>query len=357
MVDALKNPDALAKVAVDFKTLRKTMPDEYKAMMDSFEAGATKDGGDKEVSLMFVKPIEKTIDAIDRLDVDLSNGEQGLRLALTARPLNIATAAAAANRPGMPAGVFARADMNFAPTDSTTNIRQLLQKAFNQGATSDATLSEENKKKLEGVADKMGGLLFDPAATSMGVEIVDGSPVLYLVQHWSKAVDAPKEWKYLMEEADSVSTKKELSTEEYADGGTTIERMTLKADQTIRMDVAQKENDVFITISPGEGHVISKLLAAQPEGPMKGVFSGYVDLGKSADAALKFPGSPLPSLPAQTQEKLDDLLKGQKIMITTSSEGDAGTLDLTITKGLLENIPKLMEVLSPPAAEAKPDAK
>ena len=70
---------------------------------------------------------------------------------------------------------------------------------------------------------------------------------------------------------------------------------------------------------------------------MKGVLFGWVDLGKSAEAAIKFPDSPLAGLPPEIQTKLADLLRGQKVSISTSAEGDAGTLDITITKGLLES--------------------
>ena len=146
---------------------------------------------------MFVNPILKTIDTIDRLEIGLESGERGIRLAIAASPLKIATAAAA-NRPGMPPGVFARIDTNFASTDSTTGIRNQIQKRRLQyrAATNDGKPTDDQKKQLEDVGNQLGGLVFDPATTSLGVEIVDKAPVLYVVcSDWSAWRTMPKEWK------------------------------------------------------------------------------------------------------------------------------------------------------------------
>jgi hypothetical protein len=231
-----------------------------------------------------------------------------------------------------------------------------MQKAFDNGAAGDNKLTGAQKTQLEQIANQLGGLVFDPATTSLGVEVVDSSPVLYIVQHWSKQIDAPREWARLMQEANAIvgDKKDDLTIETYAEDSLAATRITLKSDQTIRIDLAQKDNDVFIAIAPTDEKYLHALLAARGEGPMKGVLSGWVDLAKSAEAAEKFPGSPLAALPVESQKKLANLLQDQKITIGTSADGDAATIDVTVTKGFLENLPKLIEALSPAGA---PDVK
>ena len=123
------------------------------------------------------------------------------------------------------------------------------------------------------------------------------------------------------------------------------------------LDLVQKDNDVYVTICPNAYRYIHHLIAAKDEGPITSVSSAWLDLGKLAVELGNGANAPLAGMPADTRKQLAELLKDQKIMVASSNEGDAGTVEITVGKGLLQNAPKLAALFglssqTPPAAPA-----
>ena len=86
---------------------------------------------------MFLGPMMKTIDTIDCLDVGVESGEQGIRLAITASPLKIATAGLQLAR-GMPPGVLAASTpISLLPIQPRASATRFV-KAFNNGFVGDS---------------------------------------------------------------------------------------------------------------------------------------------------------------------------------------------------------------------------
>jgi hypothetical protein len=311
--------------------------------------------------MLLVTPMFKMIDTLDRMDMGLESGEKGIRVAISGTPMKVSTAAAGANLPGMPADVFARLDTNFAASESGANIRKQIQGAFNRGLTSDPTLTADQKKQLTDIGDQVGALLFDASSTSLGVGLDGTDPVTYVVQHWANPTDVQGKLKALIKRMDNLLGKNddEVVAETYADKGITVLRISHKsaAPSEFEFDVAQHQNDVYMTISPSDKHLVLALMSVRPQGLAGGALSGSIDLGKSLEAAEKIPTSPLAGLSADTQKQLAGLLSGQKIRISTSSDGETGSLELTATKGLLENVPKLIAAFTGGAPKADKDAQ
>ena len=84
------------------------------------------------------------------------------------------------------------------------------------------------------------------------------------MQHWSRPMDAQKEWKRVVDRAVTVVGGKsdDLITETYTDETLPVTRITLKSGQTTRIDIAQRDNDVFLTITPSEAHLVRAVNAA-----------------------------------------------------------------------------------------------
>jgi general secretion pathway protein G len=77
---------------------------------------------------------------------------------------------------------------------------------------------------------------------------------------------------------------------------------------------------------------------------MQAPAAGSLDLGKAFDAAAKVPGSPVAGIPEAQRKQLGDILRGQRVSLSASAQGDAATFDVTFPPGLVRNVPKLVEM-------------
>ena len=351
--DAVKGGDALVKFSADLKAVRQSMPDQYKQMLDMMSSGA---GADKAAT---IAPILKSFETLDRFWVSLDNGEKGIRLAFTATPFKL-PAVTAANKAGMPPGVLARLDYGVSIVDVYPAAKDSLA-SLSKSAQDDPTankgkpFTDEQKKQIGSVLSKISTLVLEPAVNSVGVEMIAGEPVVYIAQHWSKPMDVPKEVQQLVatfntiqKDADPTHTV-ELQTYQ-SDGAHVLRVFMDTAKPTGHLDIVQKGDDVFITFCPNAYRYIHKLMASKDEGPITAVYSAWLDLEKLAIALGAGPNAPLSGMPADKRKQLVDLLQGQKIEVSSSSEGDAASIELTVGKGLVQNAPKLAALfgLTPP---------
>ena len=82
--------------------------------------------------------------------------------------------------------------------------------------------TDEQKKQMDSVFTRFMTLLIEPVATSVGVEMIAGEPVVYIVQHWSKPIDATKEIQQIVAEGKAIDKD--------ADPKNTVELQTYQSD-------------------------------------------------------------------------------------------------------------------------------
>jgi hypothetical protein len=349
--EAVKGGDALVKVSVDLKSIRQNLPDQYKQMIGGVQA-------DSELEFI-AAPTIRMIDSLDRIEAGVSNGEQGVRLALSAAPLKFPTVAAA-NRPGMPPKVMARLDLGVPVAEAFSSARDLVQILDRNAEASGPAakpFNDEQKKQINSVFTHFGTLVFEPAAMSVGVEIIAGEPAICIVQRWSKQVDATNEIQQMADTLNSLSNEtnpgSKLAFQTYPSDGTIVLRVVAMAgDNPVgALDVAQKGTDVYMTVAPNQFRHIHQLMLANDEGPIKDVLSATIDLGKMVEELSTAKDSPLAGMPPDTVKQILDLLSGHTLGISTSVDGETATLDITASKGLLQDAPKLLAALGMATAQ------
>src|SRR6185437_31851 len=109
------------------------------------------------------------------------------------------------------------------------------------------------------------------------------------------------------------------------------------------LDVLQRGNDVFMTISPSLDHHMQALTSAAQEGAMKDLVSGTIDIGGFIDALGSIPDSPLAQMPADQKKQLSEIFHGRKVHLALSSHGDTATFEVKFDRALLQKIGNLVK--------------
>jgi sulfopyruvate decarboxylase TPP-binding subunit len=352
--NAVKGTDALVDVSLDLKLSRATMPLQYRQMMAGLRS-------DSDWSFLW-GPAIKALDAVDHVELGLSNGDQGVRFTFTGAPLKLPPVAQA-NRPGMPPNVMARLDLGITPGDAlpwTRDIFDNMYKSAMTGGPGAKSLTNKQKDLIDTFFTKLSTLVLQPAASTFGVEIIAGEPVLCIVQHWSKPIDAVGEmtklsdtFNELSEQAKSASS---IGSQTYPSDGTTVLRLVAMAGTKPigALDVAQIGSEVYFTIAPNQYRHIHHLMLASDEGPIKNAISASVDLGKLAMSIPKMKDSPLGDMKPQTAAQLVDLLKFQSLTAVNSADGESIIVTITASKELLQRTPKVLSLFG--IVNTKPEA-
>jgi hypothetical protein len=360
LAKALKGPDALVRAAIDLKALRQAMPEHFKAIVDAMKKQALSqtypDEAQRAGARMFIDGFQEFLEKSDRVELGVDNGAAALRLFATAAPMELPPVMPG-DRPGMPEGVIVRLDLSARPTS-------MMDTQFMKLAMADAQkdMTAEQKKKLKDFIAGVQALYLGGDRVSVGFEMGD-SPVGYIVNHYAKPIDYAAELGRVIDQAkafgDAIKEPTETELQTYDAGGAKVVRLVMldKQKPQVYIDAVQRGSDVLVAISDKDAHYIDRLLAAKSGGPMRGLASGSVDLAKLFDAATKQPDSPVAGMSAEQRKQLADLLRGQKLSASFSSEGDAATFDMIIPQGLIKNASKLAEVFAPGAggAETPPD--
>ncbi|HZL36926.1 MAG TPA: hypothetical protein VFC78_16515 [Tepidisphaeraceae bacterium] len=347
---ALKGPDNLVRIVVDVKAIRTSIPDHINAFLTHIGEQAANTPAGQQGAQLVIPQLKKELDALDRLEIALDDGAKGIRLAFTAAPSKM-PAPTAGNRAGMPPGVFARFDLNVSLAKANPEAGRAIVNASVSALSNAAKVpfTAERQKRVTDFFSKEVDLAFNPAATSIGIEMIGADPVIYVVQHWDKSPDCAMELRQVVSESNAVAEAKDdvIELQTYKSGAMKVMRAVANEHgKTIGyLDMVQRDNDVFIAISPTQFRYVDKLIAAPSKGPSRGLASGYLDLGKLLDAVGQMPNSPLAGMPPDVQKQLKEILAGQRLTVSATTEGDAETVDIGISKGLVQNAPKLMALI------------
>ncbi|MDB5173008.1 MAG: hypothetical protein JWN51_1781 [Phycisphaerales bacterium] len=348
ITDAVKDPGTLARVTLDLKAVRASMPEQYRSLLDTnrqFLLGkaATTEQASAE---LVIDSIRRTIDKLEKVEWALDSGDAGMRLALTAAPIKL-PALEPGNRPGMPPGVIARFDLA-CPIDALVDA-QVLGKIIDAANQDNANrFTSRQKQKLQDIVVRVKGLFFGGDTVSIGLEAGGESQVVYVVNQYAKRIDYISEVRTLMAQAkafgDEVNEPVDLSLQSYKSGEVQVVRLVVtdKHQTKTYIDAVQQEGGLFIAASKEPFRYIDGLLAAKPEGPRQTLMSGSVELGKLFDTIAKSPGSPAAGMSAAEKKQLSDLFHGQKLGVSISSDGDAATFDVAIPHSLLKYTPKVI---------------
>lgn len=354
---ALKNPDTLVKISVDVKAIRTSMPEQVKQLIDASEQGLKSvqkhesdpaaDAGLEAAQKLGTGAARKAIDTTDRFEIALASNDAGVHLAFSAAPVK-APKLATATHPGMPAGVVARFDLNASIMDTMAAHRDEFLQMASAGDSNSGTLTPEQKQQGQALLGRVYDLMSNTAGGSVGVEMKGGAPVVYIVQHLAKPVDYIMEVRQIVAKGNAISPqdKESVDLQTYTSGGVKVLRAVDKTSGKTDgyVDIAQRGDDVFMTISSAAFRYIDPLLAAPAEAPGKDLATGYLDLGKVLDAVVATPNSPAASMPPDMLKQLHDMLNGQRLTLSATAEGDTGTFDISVSKGLIQNAPKLMQM-------------
>jgi hypothetical protein len=351
LADLLKGPDALARATADLKTIRTAMPEQYKAFLE--QAGKSGAGpgpeqpGEKEGREWVITQMQR----LDRLDLGLDHGDKGLRLFTSARPVPV-PAVTRAERPGMPAGVLARVDLAASPSQLLHVDDAALEQLIDMGAKSGGKMTAKQRQDTKDVLVRIRTVLLDASAVSIGVELAGDAPVVYAVTRYAKPIDYTAEMRQLVGHAAAVDAESKepptLDMQTFEAAGAKVLRLRVldKGKPAAFIDAVQRGDTVLFAGSDKQFLFLDRLLAAKPEGPMQGLAEGWIDLGKMFDSVAKQPNSPLAGMPPDQQKQIGEALKGQRLTLSATAEGDTTTFDLTIPAGLLQNVPKVIGAMS-----------
>jgi hypothetical protein len=353
VANAVKDPQTLVRITGDIRALRTAMPELLPKLLDKGLEG--KQGPDREGAEMAAGVVKQFYTIVDRVDLSLHVGEQGAKISLAISPLPLLAAPLPGNRPAMPADIIGRLDLGVAQRDANPAMQGLLTKLSNQIANEPGkNYTDEQKKQIAALIARSAVLWFDPASLSVGVQIADGNPVIYVAEHWTKQIDFVGEMREIMagvEKFKKPDAEKDIEVQNYDLNGEKVTRFAAKEGGKVvgHLDVVQKGADVLMEAGPGEAKHIELLLAAAAHGagPETAVMSMWVDLGKLFDQVGKLPDGPLAGLPPEMQKQIAELVANQKVHVELSKVGDGVTFDIKISQTLLANIPKLVAIFKP----------
>ncbi len=382
LTDAVKGPDALAEVVVDLKSMRQNAPELLKKFLDQSKAnaGARKTDAERQGQDMVMGWFQAGLDNLDRLEIGLDRGAFGVRVSMAAAPIK-APAAVIGKRPSMPAGVIVRLDLSgtaIATIDSQrlrdTIIKGGLDGAAKERANAGPPLTEDQKRSMEDLLNQVMNLSLADDGVSIGVESLGNSPVVYVLERYSKPVDFLAKVQQTLAKVNAMSDdlkepRPALELKTYPLNDMKVIRLVVQTSPTDKtplayVDAVEKGNDVMIAISQKSFRSIDRLIDAQGAADASGesadaIAAGWVDLGRLFDAVANMPGGPLASLPAEQQAQVRQLVKGLRIETSASVRNDSGTIEITLPAILIQNVSKLMGVFNggganpPPPAPAK----
>jgi hypothetical protein len=376
LTDALKGPDTLARVVVDLKSMRQNSPDLLKQFMDMSKANTAAPKGDaeREGQDMAMGWFQAGLDNLDRLEIGLDRGAFGVRVSIAAAPIK-ASAAIIGKRPSMPAGVIARLDLSGAAvaTLGSESIRDTLTKSGIDGAEKERAktgppLTENQKRSFEDLFKQVFKLSLADDGVSIGVESLGNSPVVYVLERYSKPIDFLAALRQAIGKLNKISDdmkdpRPPLELKSYPLNDMTVVRLLVETSATDKtpvavVDAVEKGNDVMIAISQKSFRTIDRLIDAQGAGgadasgeSADALAAGWVDMGRAFDG-LAASGALPASVPAERQAKARELLAGVRIETSTSVHNDSGTVEITLPANLIRNIPKLIGVFAGGGANA-----
>jgi hypothetical protein len=217
--------------------------------------------------------------------------------------------------------------------------------------------------------DRVAKLSLADDGVSIGIEWLGGSPVVYVLERYSKPIDFLAQLREVLGKVNAFSDadhepRPPVELKTYPLKDMKVVRLVAETSPTDKTPVAYLDsvemgNDVLIAISQKSFQCIDRLIDAQGAAGVNAagenadaIAAGWVDLGRLFNV-LSAAGGPLASVPPERQAQARDLLKGQRIETSTSVRNGVGAVDISLPASLIKNVPKLIGVFAgganPPA--------
>jgi hypothetical protein len=339
----------VARVDFDIEAFKKAFPDRHDAFfIDLDNLIDVSDFTGQAFSDLSLSAMRE----LNRIGVSLSRGEAGaLKLGINAEPVEVAKDAVVKfPRPGFPAGTVFRADIAYPPAKAFSRVTHAFTAIVEKQPTF-TTLTAPQQQQARGLISRVSHLFLGGETASLGLERIDGQPVVYWMVRGAGAVtDVEREMREIVEQTAEVTKLMKIANPfapatSYvaAAGGVKVNRLVLleEGKPGLHIDAVQREGAVMMSIAWVAGNFVERLLPLAVEGEAGTLVSGWVDLSALASTGL-LPDAQAAGLDPKAVADLPAALKGQRLDWTISPDGTALRIDVNIPKVLLQNVAKAM---------------
>jgi hypothetical protein len=360
-IPADKLPDAkqdnpLLEITYDGKLFRQVAPqvlEDYRKSQLDDPANAGKSASELAGQRIGIDAVTL---GLDRLLIRLERKEDLFRITTQIEPSPTFTAQVS-QKPGLPEGCAFRIDWQ-PPHDW---IRNGLDKVADLTGRNEFFKAvpggPANQAAFEELMVRGCNSLFSGQTATYGMELLDDGPVFYSVTQSPVPRDVKAEFTDIEARAAKIyphsdDSTKELSSYKLKDG-TLVERlMPIDNDGKIMcyIDSSDEGNTRLTTIAKSDAHLIERLRAAKPVGPLTDPATGWID-GKKTLSLIAAMGKMDAALTDEDHELLNKVLNGQRVNWTVNSSGNRFNIMFDVPVLLVKNIAQNSDALMKVAAK------
>ena len=345
--------ELVARVDVDVAVLKRAIPKQYEQFFAELDAGVDADDPAARAGAdLVIRPMR----GVTRLGLSLARAAAGgLRLGVSAEPFDLPDAPAADAafpRPGFPEGTVFRADFVCAPARALAAVAPIARLLEREAFFADAT--PEQQDQFRRLAADVADLLLAGNAGSLGVELIDGKPVVYWITRHpaggdGRFPDLGADMRAIAVRAEALSkspgadAKPKISLQDYSVGeGERAHRLVLLDEAgapELYLDTLQREGLRFVAIAAEDTKPLERVLALKPEGNATALASGWIDLSMLAKADM-LPDADDAGLGETAMKELKAGLAGQRLDWTLSGAKGTARIDLDFPPAVLQTLGK-----------------
>jgi hypothetical protein len=228
-------------------------------------------------------------------------------------------------RPGFPADVIMQMHVVYPDASWSGWMGNFFGKLPNEAFEK---MTAEEATKAKAVLKRMSDLYLAGDATSFGVAMRKGKPVVFLVTQRANAVDYGAEVKAIAEQvkdAGAAGDKLDVAISSYAAGAATVTRVAAtdpKKENKVYIDAIQQGNVLMVSFGAEEGHYVQELAELGMKGTSNVLCAGVLDLQAALTAGSEG-GGPFAMLPPDTLQSLRTAFAGQAITWTVQTGAPA----------------------------------
>jgi hypothetical protein len=352
--------ELIARVDVDVAALKRAIPNQYEQFFAELDAGVEAEDDAADAARAGADLVIGTMRDVTRIGLSLGrSGAGALRVGLSAEPFELPAppaAAASFRRPGFPEGTLFRADFAHPPAKALAVVARIAKLLEREAFFARATPAQQDQ--FRELAADVANLLLGGEAGSLGIDLVDGHPVVYWVTRHPAAGEAGadqgrdlgRDVQAIADQAQALAKpagargRAMLTQDSYSAGeGERVHRLVL-ADEAgapeLFLDAVQREGLVLMAIGTTDARHLERLLSLETDGSTTGLASGWIDLA-ALDAAGALPDADDSGLGEAAMKELKAALKGQRLEWTVSGGNGAARIDVDLPASLLQTLGKV----------------
>ncbi|MFT3785209.1 MAG: hypothetical protein QM770_03465 [Tepidisphaeraceae bacterium] len=327
----------------DLATIKRVAPEKWQEFLNSVEkengapaANAAEEAGRKEGQ----RWVKEFVGSLDNAGMSLKRQGDTLVTDLSFSPSGLDGTPSTVSKCELPEGGFARIDYAY-PSEKARDTVSKLFDAIGQAASKDGKVTPE---QIRPVFDAMADIAVGEAASATVVGQVDGSCRVYAVVQRSAAKPIEQQ----LDALDAAANKANEGTPEklpwkrstYSADNLSVSRLTMEdKGKTVYMDLANRGNDLIVTISYDDGQHLGELASL---GTMTEKYTAIVDV--NADLAKTFAFMKQLS-PANEQAELEKaaaiLGEGEMHFTLLADQGGTGTVRQSMPLKVIGNVLKM----------------